>query len=214
MLIHPWDSATPAEAVAALRQLGFGQLVVPGIDRDLPVVVPTQYLVVQDEPLRIILHLARPNPVWAALAERPRCLLAVAGDWAYVPSHWKAVGDEDPLLGIPTTYYAAVQVEADVEVVDHADGLADLLRQQLADLQPDTPVADPGVAHHRALPGIRGLVLHVTAVRGKLKYGGNVDAAHRLAVADRLLDRSGPDDAAATEHLLRRLRAEKPAPSS
>ena len=52
----------------------------------------------------MLLHLARPNPVWTALDERPVALLSVAGDWAYVPSAWKAVDDEDPALGIPTTY--------------------------------------------------------------------------------------------------------------
>ena len=29
---------------------------------------------------------------------------------AAVPAAWKAIGDEDPTLGIPTTYYAAVQL--------------------------------------------------------------------------------------------------------
>ena len=102
-----------------------------------------------------------------------------------------------------------MQVEADVEVVDDADDLAEVLRQQLADVQPGTAVADPEMAHRRSLPGIRGLVLHATAVRGKLKYGGNVDAEHRLAVADRLAGRAGPGDAAAREHLLRRLGADQ-----
>jgi transcriptional regulator len=40
---------------------------------------------------------------------------------------------------------------------------------------------------------------------GKFKYGGNVDAAHRTAVADRLVERDGPGDRAARRHLLRRL---------
>ena len=203
MLIHPWDSATDDESLAVVRRLGFGQLIVPGSDRDLPVVVPTQYVVADGEPLRVLLHLARPNPVFRALAERPRCLLSVAGDWAYVPSDWKAIGDEDPLVGIPTTYYAAVQLEADVEVVDDPVRLAEILRTQLSDVQPGTPVSDPEVVHARQLSGIRGLVLTVTAVRGKLKYGGNVDAAHRAAVAERLEQRGGPGDSAARAHVLR-----------
>ena len=36
--------------------------------------------------------------------------MSVAGDWAFIPGAWKAIGDEDPARGIPTTYYAAVQV--------------------------------------------------------------------------------------------------------
>jgi transcriptional regulator len=42
-------------------------------------------------------------------------------------------------------------------------------------------------------------------VTGKFKYGGNVDAAHRKAVAEALAARNGPGDAAARAHLLRRL---------
>ena len=31
-------------------------------------------------------------------------VLSVAGDWAYIPPVWKAIADEDPRYGIPTTY--------------------------------------------------------------------------------------------------------------
>ena len=37
-------------------------------------------------------------------------VLAVSGDWAMIPSDWKVTGDEDPRRGIPTTYYASVQL--------------------------------------------------------------------------------------------------------
>ncbi len=204
MLLHPWDVATLEESLDVLRRLGFGQLIAPGLGRDLPVVVPTQYLVSAGDPLRVLLHLARPNPVWRALTENSRCMLAVAGDWAYIPSDWKAVGDEDPLLGIPTTYYASVQLEGDAEVIDDPVRLSEVLRHQLADVQPDTQVSDPEVAHARQLSGIRALAISVTSARGKLKYGGNVDLEHRLAVAERLAHRGGPGDQSARTHLLRR----------
>jgi transcriptional regulator len=44
----------------------------------------------------------------------------------------------------------------------------------------------------------------VDHVRAKLKYGGNADDAHRAAVAEHLVERAGPGDAAALEHLRRR----------
>jgi transcriptional regulator len=44
-------------------------------------------------------------------------------------------------------------------------------------------------------------------VSAKFKYGGNVDEAHRLAVVEQLRERSGPGDAAAAGHVLRRLEA-------
>ena len=49
----------------------FGHLVAPGGPaRDLPVVVPTQFVLEDDT---VWLHLVRANPVFEALAEDPGC---------------------------------------------------------------------------------------------------------------------------------------------
>jgi transcriptional regulator len=202
MLIHPWDAgSSQAEWQAFVRAQGFGHLVAAGRGRDVPVVVPTQFALVSAD--EVLLHLARPNPIWDALAENPAVLLSVAGDWAYVPAAWKAIGDEDPRMGVPTTYYAAVQLIADATVVDDFDEKVAILRTQLGVTEPGSGAADPA-EHGRRLAGIRGLRLAVRDVRAKFKYGGNVDDAHRAAVADRLAARNGPGDAAALEHLRRR----------
>jgi transcriptional regulator len=211
VLVHPWDAAfDDGEVVDFVRAQGFGHLIAPGgAGRELPVVVPTQFIVdapADGGPLLVLLHLARPNPVWDAFDERPVALLSVAGDWAYVASAWKATGDEDPALGIPTTYYAAAQLVCDVEVVDDVAGTLAILRRQLAAYEAEIAHADPSV-HERKLPGIRGVRLTVRSVTGKFKYGGNVDGEHRRAVAERLAGRDGPGDRAACEHLLRRLDA-------
>jgi len=208
VLIHPWDEPpADGDALAFVRRTAFGHLVAPG-RREIPVVVPTQYVV--DEAAAgaafpdVLLHLARPNPVWDALAESPTVVLSVAGEWAYVPAAWKAIGDEDPSLGIPTTYYAAVQLIATAHVLDDVESKLAVLRAQLGALEPGSGVADPSV-HERKLAGIRGLRLSVRDVKAKFKYGGNADAAHRAAVADRLASRAGPGDAAARGHVLRSL---------
>jgi transcriptional regulator len=216
VLIHPWDEGSPEEGLALAESHGFGQLIAAGRDRPVPVVVPTQFLV--DRRLTgagaeagagggaaILLHLARPNPVWVAIAENPTVLLAVSGDWAYVPGAWKAAGDEDPAWGIPTTYYAAVHLVGTAEVVDDDAGKAAILRRQLAALEPDAGanLVDPA-EHGRRLAGILGLRITVDEVVTKLKYGGNVDAAHRRQVAESLARRGEPGDAAARAHLLRR----------
>lgn len=202
MLIHPWDAGlSEAEWVEFVRAQGFGHLVAAGRGRDVPVVVPTQYaLIAPDE---VVLHLARPNPIWSALDENPAVVLSVAGDWSYIPTHWKAIGDEDPRLGVPTTYYAAVQLIADATVIDDDEGKAAILRTQLNVTEPDGGAADP-LEHGRRLNSIRGLRLAVRDVRAKFKYGGNVDDAHRAAVAEQLTERNGPGDAAALTHLRRR----------
>jgi transcriptional regulator len=204
VLVHPWDSPLDEDEwrdfVAAQ---GFGQLIASGRNRDVPIVVPTQFVLDGDV---VLLHLARPNPVWHAIDENPTVLLSVAGDWAYVPSAWKAIGDEDPTMGIPTTYYAAAQLTCHATVLDDVDGKVAILRKQLASVEPELPTADPS-EHLRQLPNIRGIRLEVREVRAKFKYGGNVDLAHRTAVAERLAGRGGPGDKAALRQLLRRTAA-------
>jgi transcriptional regulator len=201
MLVHPWDATEGDEEWRAfVAAQAFGQLIAGGRERNVPVVVPTQYVLEPDE---VVLHLARPNPIWRAIDENSTVLLSVAGDWAFVPSAWKAIGDEDPALGIPTTYYAAVQLRCQATVVDDDEGKLAILRRQLEALEPGSGHADPAV-HERKLPGIRGLRLAIGEVTGKFKYGGNVDEAHRRAVAERLASRGGPGDGAARAHLERR----------
>jgi transcriptional regulator len=201
--IAPADRSTgPEEWRPFVAAQGFGHLTAVGVGREDAVVTPTQFVLDGDE---VLLHLAAPNPMLAALAERPRALLSVAGDWAYIPSDWKAVGDEDPAVGIPTTYNAAVQIAGPVVVHDEPAAVAAVLRRQLADVQPTTAVADPETAHAVRLRGIRAVVLTVADVRAKFKYGGNVDAEHRLAVIGHLERRDGPGDRAAAAHTARRL---------
>jgi transcriptional regulator len=186
----------------------FGHLVAPGgPDREIPVVVPTQFVLVGRT---VWLHLVRANPVFEALAENPRVLLSVADDWAFIPSAWKAIGDENPALGIPTTYYGAVQLIGRARVHDERvtpGSVAEILRRQVAAFQPDVEVADPFEAHAAKLLGILGIEIRLEELLAKFKYGGNVDAAHRRAVVSRLETRQGPGDAAAAAHVVRRMAA-------
>ena len=182
MLIRPHDAATSDEQWRSfVSQQGFGHFVVGG-NAAVPVVVPTQFVLVEDQ---VVFHLAKPNPVFAALEATPRAILSVAGDWAYIPGAWKAIGDEDPSLGIPTTYYGAVQLIGDATVTDDGDEIAAILRTQLGDVEPGSDLADPAV-HAKQFKAIRGLRLDVDEVRPKFKYGGNADRDHRAAAAERL----------------------------
>lgn len=187
----------------------FGHLVAPGgFARGVPIVVPTQFVLAGDT---VWLHLVRANPVFGALAENPRVLLSVADDWAFIPSSWKAIGAEDPALGIPTTYYGAVQLLGTATVHDERTSpgcVAAILRRQLEAFQPDIEIADPVEAHHTKLLGILGIEIRVEQVSAKFKYGGNVDTVHRRAVIERLRGRGGPGDDAASIHTERRLQPE------
>ncbi len=181
---------------------GFGHLVAAGRGREVPVVVPTQFILDGDE---VILHLVAKNPMLEAIEEEPQVVMSVAGDWAFIPSAWKAIGDEDPLLGIPTTYYAAVQLQGSATIVSDPAGTADVLRRQLAVIQPEFEIADPLVAHAERLRTIRGVRIGIEEVRAKFKYGGNVDVAHREAVIADLERRGRPGDRAAARQTRRRI---------
>ena len=124
----------------------------------------------------------------------------MAGDWAYIPGAWKMVGDEDPSLGVPTTYYGAVQLSGAVTVTDEIEAIAAILRIQLADLEPDGGLQDP-LVHTKRFAGIRGIEMMIDDVRAKFKYGGNADTEHRAAAAERLRARGGPGDRAAADRV-------------
>ncbi len=207
VLIHRHDAPLDdAEWRAFLREHDFGELIAPGEGRDLPVVVPTHFL--WDGDKEVVLHLAKPNPVWEALAERPRALLSVFGAYTYVPGHWNQ--DE---YGVPTSYYAAVQLACDVEVIDEPARVAEILERQLAHFQPEgkhAPVlADGEDRYGKLLPNIRGICLSVTDVRAKLKFGTNRTVQHREVVAEKLRDRGAPLDLEARSHVLDRIERAK-----
>lgn len=185
-----------------VEKQAFGHFIAAGAGLEYPVVVPTQFVLDGSE---VLVHFARPNPVLDALGANPRAVLSIAGDWAFIPSDWKAIGDEDPALGIPTTYYAAVQLKGRAEVRDHPAGIAEVLRRQLATFQPCVGVADPLASHAGKLNAIRAVVLSVEEVSAKFKYGGNVDRSHREAVIDRLRARRTGSDLSAAAHTERRL---------
>jgi transcriptional regulator len=208
MLVHPWDAPEhDDEWRELLNECDFGQLIAPGgPDRDLPVVIPTPFTF--DGERTVELHLAKPNPIWRALAERPRALLTVLTDYVYVPAAVNAEADVDPALAVPTSYYAAVQAEVDVDIIDDPVDKAAILARALSHFEPAgsirvTPSVDVA-SDQMLLEGIRGARLTITNVIAKFKYGGNKTVQHRGEIAAALQVRNGPMDAAARRRLLSR----------
>jgi len=201
MLIRRHDAPlTDEEWHEFLADHDFGELIVPGVGRDLPIVVPTHFIYDGDK--TVLLHLAQPNPVWDALAERPRALLSVFGAYTYIPGHWNQ--DE---YGVPTSYYAAVQLACDAEIVDDPAGIAAILERQLAHFQPEgkhAPVEPGENPYGKLLGSIRGIRLSVTDVRAKFKFGANRTVEHRRVVGAKLAERGRPLDLEARANLMRR----------
>jgi transcriptional regulator len=203
VLIQPWDAALePGEWQNWMASTDrFGMLAVNNLNpAEAPLVVPTHFTLAGDE---VLIHLARPNPVWPHLEAAAEVRLAAVGDYAYIPTYWRAKAggpDED---GVPTSYYTAVQFVCQPAVVDDPQGKADILTAQLADLQPEGRHADVAVdspPYGRMLPGIRGVRLTVLRVEAKFKYDDHNPVEHRERVIDRLQQRDhGLDAGAATQ---------------
>ncbi|WP_333779272.1 FMN-binding negative transcriptional regulator, partial [Streptomyces sp. IBSBF 3136] len=176
-----------------------------GLPGHPPLVLPTHFSC--DGP-RLLVHLARPNPVWKAIEHDPCVVLTVIGDYAFIPGPWRAPAGTPPLDGVPTSYYAAVQFTCRAAIVDDPEAKAELLRRQLAHFQPDgdhAAVAVDQPPYGRMLSGIRGLSLEITGVRAKFKYDDHKPVEHRAAVADHLTARGEGLDASAARRQRRRL---------
>ena len=205
MLIHPWDAAADPDEwqqwIASTDR--FGILAVNNLDpAQAPILVPTHFTAAgRDE---LLIHLARPNPVWQHLQAAAEVRLAVVGDYAYIPSDWRAAADQPVEHGVPTSYYTAVQFVCRPTITDDPEDKARILTAQLDDFQPGVehaPVTPGEAPYGRMLPGIRGIRLAVLRVEAKFKYDDNKPVEHRENVAGNLRERgSGLDKAAAAQH--------------
>lgn len=204
MFIHPWDAALDeAEWRDWLATTDhFGILAVNNLDPEqAPLVLPTHFTERDGE---LLLHLARPNPVWPHLLAARQVRLAVTGDYAFIPGYWRADSDAD----VPTSYYASVQFICRPRVVDDKQGKAEILAAQMADFQPEGghgEIAAEAGPYHRMLSGIRGVRLQVLSVDAKFKYDDEESVHHRESVSARLQDRAEGLDTRAAIQQRRRL---------
>ncbi|MHA6805889.1 FMN-binding negative transcriptional regulator [Salinifilum ghardaiensis] len=135
MLVHPWDAGLDdAERQDWIAEgHDFGQLRVNGPPGQPPTVVPTHFTCDGEH---LLVHLARPNPVWTAIERDPNVAVAVIGDYAFVPGAWRAKAGTPPSEGVPTSYYAAVQFTCRASIVDDPETKAELLRRRLDRIGP------------------------------------------------------------------------------
>ncbi|WP_069812528.1 FMN-binding negative transcriptional regulator [Streptomyces sp. TP-A0874] len=207
MFLQPWDASLDEAEWRSWIAEGhdFGLLSVNGLPGEPPCGVPTHF---SRDGADLLIHLARPNPVWKAIERNPNVLLTVVGDYAFIPGPWRAKAGTPPDDGVPTSYYTAVQFTCRADIIDDPEAKAALLRSQLSHFQPEgdhAPVAVDQPPYGRMLPGIRGLRLEVTEVLAKFKYDDHKPVEHRTAVADRLTARGQGFDVPAARQQLRRL---------
>jgi transcriptional regulator len=206
MLIRPHDALIDDDEWRELvARHPFGTLIAPGVNRELPVVVPTHIHFDGNNTIR--LHLAKPNPVWPALRENPRCMFFVVAAVTYVPTSWESPPGTAPEWGIPTSHYAAVQLDCTATITDEPTAIRRYLAAQLATMQPDErhgDPRDPAAPYPTELRQISGLELAINDVRAKFKFDGAEPDAVRQQVADGYRRRDLPGDREALSHLLRR----------
>jgi transcriptional regulator len=150
-------------------------------------------------------HLARANPQWRDLQERPDALVVFQGLDHYITPSWYATKQETGKV-VPTWNYTMVQAKGRAKVMDEA-----WLAQQVEELtrtlegrreQPwavgDAP-ADFVAMQRRA---IVGLEIEILDIRGKWKTSQNRPAADRAGVVAGL-EAMGDDDSRAMAEIVR-----------
>ncbi|GGO54391.1 transcriptional regulator [Streptomyces daqingensis] len=208
MLIHPWDAARDdTEWQRWLAEHDFGQLAVNGGPGEPPLVQPLHF-VYDPAAAHVLSHLARPNPVWKALEAAPEVLLSVVDDYAFIPGPWQAPEGAPPEHGVPTSFYAAVQLRCTAHVIDEPRAKAALLQAQMEHFQPEggsAEVVADAPPYGPKLAGIRVLRLQVNDVRAKFKYADSKPESVRYRIASGLASRCDGRDSGALKVQLSRM---------
>lgn len=208
MFIHPWDSSQSETEwrtwLAGVEK--FGVLAVNNKDADkAPIVLPTHFTLDGDE---ILLHFAKPNPAWPSIEAATQVRLAVTGDYAFIPGHWRVLPPGVIENGVPTSYYVSVQFVCEPLVVDDPEEKAAIIAKQTADFQPEglhAPVTADSEAYGRMLNGTRALRLRILNVDAKFKFDDHKPEAFRQQIAEKLELRSTNQDADAAHQQRRRM---------
>lgn len=171
-----------ARNLAFARDQGFGILTVA--DGDAAPLVSHVPVLLDEAGTHARLHLARPNPILAALATPRAARLVIAGPHGYVSPDWYGVEDQ-----VPTWNYVAVHLTGTLELTPE-DGLRDLLDLQSAQFEsrlPKTPWTSGKVTEGLMERMMRAIVparLTITEIDGTWKLSQNKPEPVRRAAAD------------------------------
>ena len=150
-------------------------------------------------------HVARANPQWRDLQERPDALVVFQGDDHYITPSWYETKRETGKV-VPTWNYTMVQAKGRAKVMDDA-----WLAQQIEELtralesRRERPWADGDAPadfiamQRRAIVGIE---IEILDIRGKWKTSQNRNAADRAGVISGL-DALGDEDSRAMAEIVR-----------
>lgn len=132
--------------------------------------------------------LTHPNPIWAHLEADAEVRLAVIGDYASIPTYWRAKPAALTRTMCPTRNYAAVQFVCGPTIVDDSEGKAQILARPTRRLL--HPTGDHAAVHAgekaygRIVAGHPRVRLTMLRVEAKFKYDdanpGALPTRHRV----------------------------------
>jgi transcriptional regulator len=152
------------------------------------------------EPTRLLGHVARGNPHWRYLAQRPDALVSFMGPHAYLSP--QVYPD---LARVPTWNYLAVSCKVNAKVIDEAPAKDALLKKLIGDHEPAYAEQWRNLGDEFAqkmLAGIVAFELTVTAMDCKLKLNQHRPESH---VAMHSMYAQGNDDQRALAHWMENL---------
>jgi transcriptional regulator len=167
---------------ALIETHGFATLISP--DAEDPLITHLPLLVDRGRgPAGTLIgHVARANPHWRRLQERPDALAVFHGPHAYVSPSWYGVHPS-----VPTWNYAVVHVRGRARLIEDPAGLEALVRRLVETFENGRPapwrMELPGDYQQGMLRGIVGFEIEITQLTGKFKLSQNRSPDDRQRVA-------------------------------
>ena len=161
----------------------------------------------QDQPWRLLGHVARGNPHWRYLQARPKALVTFFGPHAYLTP--KIYPD---LTRVPSWNYLAVHCQVEAKLVDLPQDKDRLLKYLIADHEPSYAAQWRGLDEgytQKMLSGIVAFELQVTELSCKLKLNQHRPESHAKLHA---LYASGNDNERALARWMEQLGMATPVP--
>jgi transcriptional regulator len=171
----PFESSDPEHAAALIREYPLAQLV--SVDEQgFPFVTPLPLHRRAGEPVVLLGHVAKPNPHWRYLAQRPEVLACFMGPQAYMSP---AVYPD--LARVPTWSYLTVQCRGRARLVQAPNDVEAILKALVADheqayLQQWNELDE--AFRQRMLSGIVAFEIEVHSVQCKLKLNQHRPESH------------------------------------
>jgi transcriptional regulator len=192
MYVPHFNSMDDLEVHALVAAVGAAELITVGTDGyPLATLLPVLW-----EGDRLVLHMARANPHWRAIASATPALAVVSGPDTYVSPAWYAAKAEHGRV-VPTWNYTAVHFTGRARVHDDPEWVRDAVTRL-------TTLHEQGREHQWAvedapqryfegqLRAIVGIELVIENVEGKAKLSQNRSAADRAGVVAGLRREGGP----------------------